>query len=142
MVEASVLDGDPRGEAEGLDQCLVVAGELGPADLVGEIEVPVDLTPHLDGHAQERRHRRVVGGKAEALLVRAQVAQSQRSGIGDEQDSEDPSPGRSSPDPLLLLWLEPDGQELREGRAVLVQDAERTVAGPGHRLGFFDEVVQ
>ena len=46
-VEASVLDGDPRRQGEGLDQRLVVAGELGPADLVGEIEVPVDLAPHL-----------------------------------------------------------------------------------------------
>ena len=47
-----------------------------------------------------------------------------------------------SADPLLLLCLETNGQEIRESGAIVIQDAESTVAGPCHRLGFFDEVVQ
>ena len=53
LIEAGILDGDPRGEGESLDQCLVVTGELGPADLVGEIKVSVDLAAHFDRHTQK-----------------------------------------------------------------------------------------
>ena len=38
--------------------------------------------------------------------------------------------------------LEPDGQEVRESGAVVVQDPERAVAGGGHRAGLLDEVVE
>ena len=46
---------------------------------------------------------------------------------------------RSAP---LLLWLEPDGQELRESRAVARSGRRAHRSGPRHRLGLFDEVVQ
>ena len=73
LVKAGVLDGDAGGEGQGFDQRLVVARELGPADLVGEVEVAVDLVAHLDGHAEERGHRGMVGREAVALRMRAQI---------------------------------------------------------------------
>ena len=60
VVEAGVLDGDAGGQRQRPDQCLVVEGELRPPDLVGQVEVPVDLVAHLDRHAEEGRHGRVV----------------------------------------------------------------------------------
>ena len=66
LVEPSVLDGDARPEGQGHDQGFVISRELGPADLVGEVEIPVDLISDLDRHPQERGHRRVVGREAES----------------------------------------------------------------------------
>ena len=140
-MEASVLDGDPRRQGESRDQGLVVAGELGPADLVSQIEVAVDLVAHLDGHTQKRGHGGVIGWEAVALVVRAHGAQPKRAGIID-QHAQHPSPRRPSADLLLLYRLEPDGHELGQCRVVLVQDSERTVAGRRHRTCFFDEVSQ
>ena len=42
FVEAGVLHGDARGNGEGLDDRLIVVGELLLPDLVGQVQVPVD----------------------------------------------------------------------------------------------------
>ena len=47
VVQASVLDGDARRDGERLDERFIVAGELRPALLVGEVEVAVDLATRL-----------------------------------------------------------------------------------------------
>jgi hypothetical protein len=46
-MQASVLDGHARGKCESLDQSLVIIGEIGRAELVGEVEVPVHLVAYL-----------------------------------------------------------------------------------------------
>ena len=38
-----VLDGDTSGQRQSLDQGDVVSGELVPSDLVGQVEIPVDI---------------------------------------------------------------------------------------------------
>ena len=66
----------PAARAKALDQRLVVRGELGPADLVGEVEVAVDLVAHLDGYTQKRGHRWMAGGESIALGMGAQLGRS------------------------------------------------------------------
>jgi hypothetical protein len=41
-----------------------------------------------------------------------------------------------------LLWFDADGDELGQRCPVLVEHAERAVAGPRHRTGFVDYVSQ
>ena len=49
-MKAGILDGDTRGQGEHFDQCEIIIGELRPSDLVGEVEVSIDLVSHLDRH--------------------------------------------------------------------------------------------
>jgi hypothetical protein len=68
LVEAGVLDGDAGDQAKGAHQCLVVSGELGPANLVGQVEDAEDLTTHGGRHPQERGHLWVMEGDTEAVI--------------------------------------------------------------------------
>ena len=68
-MEPGVLDEHPGGHGKGLDQGLVLTGELGRADLVCEVEAPVNLIPHLDGNSEERLHRWVVVREPRALRM-------------------------------------------------------------------------
>src|SRR5580658_11258927 len=120
LVETRILDGEACGHGEGFDQCLVVAGEFGPSDLVGQIEVSVDLTAHLDGDTQKRDHWRVVGWKSKAVWMGAEIGQAQRARVNDEQP-QDPLTGRTIADPHFLVRVEPDSDELSERGAVVVQ---------------------
>ena len=45
LMKSSVLDRDAGGNSECADQCLIVAGELGPADLVREVQISVNRCP-------------------------------------------------------------------------------------------------
>jgi len=40
------------------------------------------------------------------------------------------------------VWIEPDGNELSQGRVVIVQDADGSITGSRHGLSFFDEVTE
>ena len=88
------------------------------------------------GHAQERSHRRVVGREPEAVGVLAQVGQPQRLGVDDEQ-AEDAVPlGQVADEPVGVV-VDPDGDELRQAGAGVVEHAEGAVAGvdqPDRRL--------
>jgi hypothetical protein len=42
LVESCVLDGHTGGQGQGFDKGQVVFGELGPSDLLGQIEIAVD----------------------------------------------------------------------------------------------------
>ncbi len=141
LVESGVFDGDPGRNRQGVDQSFVVAGELGPPLLVGEIEIAVDLVAHPDRHTEERGHRGVVRREAKALRVRAQARQPERLGVADEQ-AQYASPGGSSPDPAFFLRFEPTGEESRERGPVLVQNPESAVAGTGHRARLLNDVAK
>ena len=75
----------PAARAQGADQGFVVAGELRPADLVGEIEVAIDLVSDLDGHTQEGGHRGMIGGKTETFRVISDLVDSHGMWFVDEQ---------------------------------------------------------
>ena len=53
-----------------------------------------------------------------------------------------PWPRRTCTDPLLFVRLEPDGDELGQRGAVVVEDPEGAVPGVGHRAGLVDDVAQ
>ena len=74
LVETGILDGNSSSQRKSLDQGNIVEGELRPADLVREIEIPVDLVAHFDRDAEKRGHGGVVGGKSVALGVITQMA--------------------------------------------------------------------
>ena len=75
----------PAWTREHLDEPLVVLGELGRADLVGEVEVADRRALDRHGHAEERAHRRMVGREAELSRVRGDVADAERPALADDQ---------------------------------------------------------
>ena len=68
-VQARIGDGDRRVGGQRLDHLLVLGGELGGVELVGQVNLPELALAHADGHAQEGVHRRVVGREAGAVRV-------------------------------------------------------------------------
>ena len=141
LVQSGIFDGDAGRGGQSPDQRLIVAGELRPAHLVGEIEVAVDVVAYLDRYAEERGHRGMVWRKPVTLLMSAEFRDPQCVRIGDQQ-AEDPPAGGPLADSLFLLGVEPDGDELGEGGALIVEHSEGAVAGIGHRAGLLDDVPQ
>ena len=81
LVEPRVVDRDAGGGGQRLHQHLVVFAERLAAGLLGEVEVAVDLVADAHRHAEERVHRRVVGGKAHRVGVHPDVVEANRLGI-------------------------------------------------------------
>ena len=127
-VETGVLDGDPGCGRESDHELFVDVGERLRGRLVGEVQVAEHLVAHPHGHAQERSHRGVVSGKAEAVRVLPQVGQAQRLGVHDER-TEDPEPLGQVTDERVHVVVDPHGDELREPCAGVVEHAQRSVAG-------------
>ena len=132
LVEPGVLHGDAGGDGQGLDDHLVVPGELVGADLVRQVQVAVDAVPDPDGRAEERGHGRVPGGEPRAGGVVGDHPDADRAGVGHEH-AEDPLAGGEGPlqEPPLVLGVESGGQEVDGGAAPLVQHAEGPVPGAG-----------
>ena len=114
----------------------VVSGRL-----VGQVEVAEDLVAHQDRHAEKRLHRRVVGWKSEAVGMPGEIGQAQRTGVGDEQ-TEDPVTLGEVADLLARRVVDPDGDELGEAGARLVEHAERTVRGVDEVDGTADDAAE
>ena len=53
LVQPGVLDGDAGGLRQRFGHGFVLLVEALPAHLVGQVEIPVDLAAHPQGHAQE-----------------------------------------------------------------------------------------
>ena len=130
VVEASVLDRDSRGDGERADQLFVDFGELLGALLLGEVEVAEDLVAHAHRHAEERRHRRVVGRKPERVRVLREVREPQRSRITDQQAQDAVALGFVS-DARPHLVVDSDGHELDQMVTIGTDDSERPVLGVG-----------
>ena len=111
LVEPGVLDDDARGGRERDDDLLVVRGEAVPGLLLGQVEVAEDGVPDADGHAEERVHRRVVGGETVGLHVLAERGQSKRLRRVDDH-AEDAVTAREVADLRALHVGEPVRDEL------------------------------
>ena len=85
LVEAGILHRDPGVERERLDEGLVVLGEFGRVDLVGQVEVAERDALDRDRDAEEAGHRRVVGREARAARVGADVGDPERAVLADDQ---------------------------------------------------------
>ena len=83
-MQAGVLDADAGGDRQCLDDHLVIRCELVGADLVGQVEVPVDAVVDLDRGAEERCHRWVPGWEPDAGRVVSDHPDADRPGVGDE----------------------------------------------------------
>jgi hypothetical protein len=59
-----------------------------------------------------------------------------------DQESEDAPSGRTGSDPLLLIGIEPGGDELGQGCPLVIEDTEGPVTGVGHRSPLFDDVAE
>ena len=94
LVEPRVLHGDPGVQGEGLDERLVLRGEFGRADLVGEVEPPERDALDGDRDAQEAGHRRMIGREPGAAWVGADVVDPERSVLADDQAEETVASGR------------------------------------------------
>ena len=137
IVQAIVLNCNPSGQRERLRQRLVLVTESFGTDLVGQIEVAVDLVSNLERDPEKGSHRWMILGKPVAVGVLADSIQTQRHGIGD-QEPEDAATGRPSADGAFLLLFQAHGQELFETGAPFVEHAESAVAGVDQRTGFGD----
>ena len=83
----------------------------------------------------------MTGRESVAVGMFPQLCQSKGMGVRN-QEPEYAAPRWAGPDPVLLLWFDADGDELGQRCPVLVEHAERAVAGPRHRTGFVDYVSQ
>ena len=88
LVQAGVLDRDPGVDRERLHEALVRLGELGGADLVGEIQVADGAALHGDRHAKEAVHRRVVRGEPVSARIDRDVGDAERAVLLDDQAQE------------------------------------------------------
>ena len=139
VVEPGVLDRDAGGECEGLGQRLVLVGERSRTLLVGQIEVSVDLVSRPQRDAQERGHGRVPGRESIAGGMLFEMLETQWLGVGDQQSKHAPASGALA-DYFFIGFAEPDGDELLEPGAGLVEHPEGGVAGTDQRSGLLHQV--
>jgi hypothetical protein len=83
----------------------------------------------------------MVGGEIDALRMGAQVGQSHGRGIVYEK-SEYPMPCGPGSDLLLLLGVESHGDEHGQGRSIVAENAECSVACARHGARLLDDVME
>ena len=86
-------------------------------------------------------HGRMVGRKSGARGVLADVGESERPGVDDEEP-EDPEPLRRRADLGACLVVDADGDELRQAGPGLVEHAQRAVAGVDQRDRALDDPLE
>jgi two-component system, NarL family, response regulator DevR len=122
------MNGDPGSDGQAPGGFFICFRELSGADLLGEIEVPVDVASNPDRHPQERVHRWVLGGESEAVRVGVEVSQSQRLRL-DDQQPQDPSAFGQRADLRSSLIVNAHRVELRENSPGFVEHAQCPIAG-------------
>lgn len=136
-----MVDRDAGEVGEKGEGALVFFGERLTVLFVGEVEVAVRFAAGQHRHTEEGVHL----GMAEREAVRARVVtdlvEPQRHGVGD-QLTEHALTARQRADPLALLRLEPERDEARERRALLVKHADRGVASAGELTGGDEHAMQ
>ena len=140
LVEPRVLDRDAGMDGEGLDQRLILLGELVGAGLVREVQVPDRATLHRDGNAQEAVHRRVVRREPVAPRIDRDVRDPERAVLAHDQP-EEPVTARNVADPRPGLAIHAGGDEAFHD-AVGVDDAERRILGADQRSDLVDDHLQ
>ncbi len=140
-VQPCVLDRDAGCDSECHHELLVDVAERVLRALVGEVQVPEDLTAHGDGHSEERPHRWVVRGEAEAVGMLAKVGKPDRSRLAD-QEAEDAVTLRQVADLGSLLGVDAHGEELRQERPGRVEHSECPVLGIGQLGRRFDDALE
>ena len=133
LMEASVLDRDPRGARQRNRDGLVACGER-TTPLLGEVEIAEDRVTSTDGHAQERSHRRVTGRESDRVRVRLELLEAQRPRVADDEPK-DATTARGMPDPECHGGVDSLGDEFGQqdlavrGRGS--KNADRAISGTG-----------
>ncbi len=127
--QTRVLDGGARlGRQHDRDPLVGLREVSGP--LLGQVQVPEHAATGDHGNAEKRPHGWMVGWKAHGARIGAEVRESKRPGVGD-QNTQDPPARREVADGLAGLVAESGGDELREPVSRLVEHADRAVPGTG-----------
>ena len=111
-VDARVLDHEPGGASQGLDEELVLLGERFAAGLLGQVEVPEDGSPDPDRYAEERRHRWVVGREAGRLRMEPTGPAIRITSGSSMSSPRMPESARQVTDQAVLLRSDPGRDEL------------------------------
>src|SRR5664279_4678581 len=133
-MEPGILDGNPCGKGQCLGEHEVVARKLGPSNLVGQVEVAVDLLPDPDGNAEERSHRWMIEGEPRTIGVGVQIRYAERFRIGDDQ-AQDAETFRSISYSHLVVWREADRDELGKRGPLAIQNSDCTIVSPRYGAG-------
>jgi hypothetical protein len=141
LVEPSVLDRDRGLAGQERDELLILGVEVGTARLLGEVEVAVGDAAQPDRRAEERPHRRVVGGKPDRTGVLAEVVQPQGARVLD-QHAEDATAPRELPDRGPRLLVDAGRHEPLEGRSGPVDHAESGIPGVRQERRGLDDPLQ
>jgi hypothetical protein len=110
-----VVDRRARCSGEGDEKLLILRGEVAALPL-GEVEVAERLLPHADGHAEERRHRRMPLREPDRAWIGGDVREADRLLLLDES-AQHTVPLRKVPD---------DGDEL-VGHSYMDELLEETI---------------
>ena len=140
LVEARVLDRDARVEGEGLDEPLVVLGELVGSQLVGQVEVADRRAVDGDRDAEKAVHVGVVRREAVAPRVGRDVPDPERAVLAHDQ-AQEAAPARQRTDPGPLLRVDP-GRDESLDVAVRADDAQGRIARPDERPNLVDDDLQ
>lgn len=141
LVQAGVLDGDAGLPGEHRGQTLVVLGEVFPAFLLGEVEVPEDEAAGQDRDTQEGPHRGMVVGETDGAWILRQVVQADRSRMLDESAEEPASDGQFA-DALALGFGQPVEHEVGQTGAGLVDHTEGSVPATDHATRRLDDPME
>ncbi len=137
---APVISSDSGRCRQRHDDGLVLGVELPAAMLLGEVQVPVDLTADSDRRAQERAHRGMASREAVGSAMVLDVGQAQWLRLGDQQAKQALAP-RPVMDRLDLALRQAHGDELGKP-ATLVDHAHRAEACVDQRDGRLDDAAQ
>ncbi len=139
LEQPGVLDRDAGGRGERGHQFLVLGAELATFGL-GEVEVSEHLVAHAHRHAEEARHRWVVGREADRADVVGHGPQPDRARVVDQRAEQALAGGQRS-DPQGGLVIDPDVDELLQPAAGC-EHAERAVARLDELAGGRDDVAE
>jgi len=128
LVETGVLDGQTRRRGKAHGKLLIDIGEHLTVGLVRQVQVAVHDASQTDGHAEERRHRRVTGREPETVRMGLQVGEPQRLRLEDQQ-TEDAVPLGPSADACGRFIGEADGDELGQTGSRLVEHPKGCILG-------------
>jgi hypothetical protein len=139
-VEPGVVDGDPGGRGQRVDDHLVVVVEGLSVQLLRQVQPSENGFARPHRNTEETRHRRMVGRKTHRCGMGGKVIQPQ-CGLLLDDDTEHAVPGGQRTDQLPGRWIDAGVDEFAQ-LSVLVQHPEGAVTGP-YELGCrIDDVAE
>ena len=140
LVQPGVLDGDPSMDRERLDKALVGLGELSGAHLVGQIQVADRAAFHVDRHAKEAVHGRVIRREPMPPRIDGDVRDAEGAVFLDDQ-TEEAVAAREWADRGSGLAAHPGGDEGLD-HAMSMDGPEGRIVRPHEQPDLVDDDLQ